>query len=254
LAAAAKAAETKAAEAKAAEAKAAAEARATAAARRTAEAEAKAVVEAKAVEVKAAAAAKAAADKAAVDAKAAEPKTAAEKAIVVASAPATAPEPKAIGPDAISSAQSELRRVGCYIGSPSGNWDKGSQSALELFNKHAGLKLDVKIVSLDTISVLKGKNTRVCPLHCDRGYRPDGDSCVKIVCKSGQVLNDAGECTANKKAKSARSEPSETAKSSTGGGELYCDRGGCRPAPKNCRVGYGNAQFGSGGGQTLECK
>ncbi|WP_083909709.1 caspase family protein [Rhodopseudomonas sp. B29] len=90
--------------------------------------------------------------------------------------------------------QTELRRVGCNTGSVDGKWDATSQEAMKLFNKHAGLKLDVKLASLDALDVVKSRSGRVCPLSCERGYKPDGDLCVKIVCDSGYHLSDDNRC------------------------------------------------------------
>ena len=271
LAAAAKAAETRAAEAKSAEAKAAAEAKATAATRAAAATEAKAVADAKVAEAKAAAEAKSAAAQAAADAKAAEPKNSAEAAaakIVVASAPAATPDiPRSASPagpdigETTKRMQAELRRIGCYLGALNGSWDSASQHALEQFNKRAGLRLDVKLVSLDTVDVLKGKTTRICPLECDRGYRADKDVCVKIVCTDGQVLDDAGQCSAKKEKPRTASKPPESkahetptaAKPSGAGEQVFCGRAGCQAVPKNCRVEYASGVTGSGGGQVLKC-
>jgi len=47
--------------------------------------------------------------------------------------------------------QTELRRVGCFTGSADGEWNKASRRSLELFNKSAGTKLDVRLASLDAI-------------------------------------------------------------------------------------------------------
>ncbi|MBN9006229.1 MAG: caspase family protein [Rhizobiales bacterium] len=92
------------------------------------------------------------------------------------------------------SVQTELRRVGCYSGSADGDWDKASRASLEKFNRYAGAKLDIKLASLDTLDVIKGKSARVCPLICRHGYKANGDACVKISCGEGKVLNDDNEC------------------------------------------------------------
>lgn len=75
-----------------------------------------------------------------------------------------------------------------------GNWNAASQKALDLFNKHAGMKLDVKTASVDALDAVKGKSARVCPMICETGYRPSGDKCVKIACRSGYELTDDGTC------------------------------------------------------------
>jgi len=90
--------------------------------------------------------------------------------------------------------QTELHRLGCYTGAIDGNWNETTQRALALFNKSAGSKLDVKNASLDTLDVLKHRSERVCPLICEHGYRADGDTCNKIVCKSGYEVGDDNTC------------------------------------------------------------
>jgi uncharacterized caspase-like protein len=92
------------------------------------------------------------------------------------------------------SLQAELRRVGCNTGSVDGNWNAASQRSLDLFNKHSGLKLDVKIASVDALDAVKSKSSRICPLICDHGFRADGDRCVRISCGAGSFVNDDNEC------------------------------------------------------------
>jgi len=83
----------------------------------------------------------------------------------------------------------ELRRVGCNSGTVDGNWTASSQKALKLFNKHAGLKLDVKATSVD--AAVEARTGRICPLICETGFRADGDKCVRITCRKGYEPNSA---------------------------------------------------------------
>jgi hypothetical protein len=92
------------------------------------------------------------------------------------------------------SLQAELRRVGCNTGVVDGNWNAGSQMALELFNKHAGMKLDTKSASADALDAVRTKAGRICPLICEAGYRADGDRCMRIICRSGYVLTGENTC------------------------------------------------------------
>src|SRR6185503_17952469 len=92
-------------------------------------------------------------------------------------------QPKAIALP--RSLQAELRRVGCNTGAVDGNWNAASQRSLDLFNKHAGLKLDAKVASVDALDAVKSKTTRVCPLVCDHGFKADGELCTKITCRPG---------------------------------------------------------------------
>ena len=90
--------------------------------------------------------------------------------------------------------QGELRRVGCNTGAVDGNWNAASQKALDLFNKHAGMKLGVKVANVDALDAVRSKSSRICPLVCDHGLRADGERCVKINCGAGSFINDDNEC------------------------------------------------------------
>jgi uncharacterized caspase-like protein len=189
------------------QAKAAAEASAAEQARIAAE-NAKQVEQAKvaAAEQARAAAENSAADKVAAG-KSANNKSAPEKAAAeanseqqkpaqqVASLPdASVAKPEPSRPDVTRSVQAELRRVGCLTGSVDGEWTSASRRSLELFNKYVGMKLDVKVASLDALDAIKTKPARVCPLICDRGYKADGDHCSKITCKAGFEVGDDNTC------------------------------------------------------------
>ena len=102
----------------------------------------------------------------------------------------------------------ELRRVGCNSGTVDGNWTASSQKALKLFNKHPGLKLDVKATSVD--AAVEARTGRICPLICETGFRADGDKCVKITCRKrpraerrGHLREDRGQ-EANRQAMNRR--------------------------------------------------
>jgi uncharacterized caspase-like protein len=90
--------------------------------------------------------------------------------------------------------QSELRRVGCKTGETNGEWNASARRALSSFNNNAGTRFDVKLASLDALDAVRARTGRVCPLGCERGYRADGDRCVKITCASGYVLGSNGSC------------------------------------------------------------
>jgi uncharacterized caspase-like protein len=144
--------------------------------------------------------------------------------------------------------QAELRRVGCSTGAIDGNWSTASQRALDLFNKHAGMKLDVKTANADALDAVKAKTGRICPLVCEFGYRADGDRCVKITCRAGYELNDDGTCERveikkpTAKREERKREPSERAKADAApakpqaSGQIICDTQGCRPIAKGCRI------------------
>lgn len=97
-------------------------------------------------------------------------------------------------PDIPRLLQSELRRVGCKTGEIDGEWSASSRRALSLFNDNAGTKFDTKLASIDALDAVKARTGRVCPLDCERGFRADGERCVKIVCDSDQVVGPNGTC------------------------------------------------------------
>ncbi|MBR0828185.1 caspase family protein [Bradyrhizobium manausense] len=248
-------------------AKQAEEAKAAAAEQRRKDAEA---AVAKAQADKQAAAEKVLADKIANDKAAAElaAKQAAEKAQrdseqkVAAVAP-TQTSPSLSPQETAKLVQSELRRVGCLTGASDGDWNASAQRSLTLFNKHAGTKFDIKLASFDALDAIKSKQGRVCPLVCDRGFRADGDACVKITCRAGYRVNDENECEKvqdkkpvatredakprndeRKKGEAAPAKPQAT-------GQMYCNSAGCRPVRPGCRLEILNGQAGysrAGGG------
>jgi hypothetical protein len=181
--------------------------------------------------------------------KAAAEKKASEQRLTALTPPADQSEqPKAV--DLPRSLQAELRRVGCNTGAVDGNWNAASQRSLDLFNKHAGMKLEVKVASVDALDVVKSKTTRVCPLICDHGFKADGDRCSKITCRAGYAVGDDNTCEKIEvKQRSAKREDSkasrhslERAKSETSSsepqtsGQIVCGQAGCRPVARGCRL------------------
>jgi uncharacterized caspase-like protein len=90
--------------------------------------------------------------------------------------------------------QGELRRVGCSTGAIDGNWNAAWQKSLGLFNKNARTQFDVKVASIDALNAVRSKPARICPLICERGYKAEGDNCIKIVCKPGFEIGDDNTC------------------------------------------------------------
>ena len=160
--------------------------------------------------------------------------------------------------------QSELSRVGCLTGTTDGDWNATSQRSLTLFNKHAGTKFDTKLASFDALDAIKGKQGRVCPLVCDRGFKADGDACVKITCRAGYRVNDDNECekvqdkkpVATRDETKARDDGRKQIESSppkpqaTSSGQMFCSAAGCRPVRPGCRLERGAPGFTGPGGTT----
>ena len=167
-------------------------------------------------------------------------------AVISAVTPTTQPEAPKPGTDPSETARmlhTELQRLGCYPGALDASWGSGSRRALEQFNKHTGQKLDTRVASLDTLGVLRGKPTRVCPLQCKTGYRAEDEACVKIVCKSGFVVGEKGECERPAKPKTAsRPDPSESRRAaprrqsgSESPAQIVCGDRGCLNVGRGCR-------------------
>ncbi|WP_025037159.1 caspase family protein [Bradyrhizobium sp. DOA9] len=155
--------------------------------------------------------------------------------------------------------QSELRRVGCHPAPADGIWTDSSQRSLTLFNKYAGTKFDAKQASFEALDALKSKPGRVCPLVCDRGFKADGDTCVKITCRAGYRVNDDNECekvqdkkpvATREDAKKRDSERKQTEAAPAklqASGQIVCTGTGgiCRPVRPGCsleRRGIGNVE------------
>lgn len=121
--------------------------------------------------------------------------------------------------------QTELKRVGCYLGEVDGDWGRGSASALDRFNEAAGLELSVDEPTGDALDAVTAKTEAVCNAElCTGGLEPDGSgNCVKAAkkakaepqsTKSTRTKAKAtGETTPTKKAaRRSRTVTSETPK------------------------------------------
>jgi uncharacterized caspase-like protein len=123
--------------------------------------------------------------------------------------------------------QAHLKRVGCDLGVTDGNWNAGSQKALDGFNKYAGTKLDIKLASLDALDAVRSKPDRVCPLVCGKREKVTGDRCSQIVCESNFVLDPEGICRRRpdppqKPVAASRHEPKAARPSASGRGGDSC--------------------------------
>jgi hypothetical protein len=188
--------------------------------------------------------------KIAADAKADADKKAKEEKIAALAPPADKTDQQTTV-DLPRSLQAELRRVGCNTGSVDGNWNAASQRSLDLFNKHAGMTLEVKVASADALDAVKSKPARICPLICDHGFKADGERCMKITCRPGYEVGDDNTCekievkkpTAKRDAPKENRDSPERAKVEASpskpqaSGQIVCSAAGCRPVQKGCHLG-----------------
>jgi uncharacterized caspase-like protein len=210
-------------------------ARETEAARKAAEDERK--IKLAAVEQKKtaeAASANAANNKVSAGEQAADQKTAAGAPAQMAALPDDAGKATMRQQEIARSLQTELRRVGCLSSAGSDDWNAASRRSLELFNKHAALKLDVKVASLDALEAVRSKTARICPVICEDGYRVENERCVKIP----SVRRERAEKPAIPKDRRASS-----ARSGLPACSVYCKQkyGGAMPHYENiCLAWKGN--------------
>jgi len=139
------------------------------------------------------------------------------------------PAPQIDQADVARLLQAHLKRVGCNAGNLDGNWDDSSSKALDLFNKNAQTRFDIKLASLDALDAVRNRPDRVCPLICAKGQRAEGDRCVQIGCGSGFFLNSSGACEKRQepapKARTATKDPAPRQAVPSGGGKCFSFNG-----------------------------
>ncbi len=104
------------------------------------------------------------------------PQTSLNLASVPPSLPATVPPESDLARDV----QRELIRIGCASGDVKGTWTPQAKEAVRKFNRYAHARLEFERPSAEMVSVLRGHDTRVCPLECGRGMQARGDACVAV--------------------------------------------------------------------------
>lgn len=125
---------------------------------------------------------------------------------IAALTPGQAPPAAVLGSaDIVRLMKLQLRQAGCDPGRDSGVWDKDARRALEDFNVHAQMHVDINTPSLDALKTLQSKEGRVCPLVCGSGTRKEGDRCVAIKPKSDD--KGSAKAPARNRSASAADEP-----------------------------------------------
>jgi hypothetical protein len=130
--------------------------------------------------------------------------------------------------------QFELKRVGCFAGKVSGEFDDPTRNAWHQFIKLTALTMP-DAATLDAITAVRAVNKRVCPLVCGSGQHAEGDLCVanapppsRPETPPKQRGGGGGEATVD-----MRSQPIGTV---VQGGVTTCGPNGCQHVPKNCHV------------------
>ncbi len=77
------------------------------------------------------------------------------------------------------SLQTELKRVGCFNGTMSGEFDDPTRTAQRAFAKLTSVSLP-DILSPVSIDAVRKFNKRVCPLLCPEGQRAEGERCIFV--------------------------------------------------------------------------
>ncbi len=77
--------------------------------------------------------------------------------------------------------QFELKRVGCFNGRVTGEFDDSTKAAWHRFIKLASIGTQPDDLSPDWINAVRGIDKRVCPLACPHGKHAEGESCIANV-------------------------------------------------------------------------
>ncbi len=147
-------------------------------------------------------AAQAKADAAAEAQKAADARKAAaaaeEKKVALATPAAPSAVPAALTAEQLAlvpQIQSELRRLGCYVGG--GDWTSSEmQRGVARYVQYAKLGSSPGEPSAALLDGLKGRRARVCPSECSAREIESNGRCVAKTCGPGEILTRNGACVA----------------------------------------------------------
>jgi hypothetical protein len=161
----------------------------------------------------------------------------------------SAPDPHELA----RSLQFELKRVGCFKGEVSGNFNDDTKAAWGQFVKLTSIDVP-DAMSSDAINALRGINKRICPLVCRNGQHVSGELCI---------------ADAPAPRPSAQPEPKPKQQERGGiivdarplpvgtviqGGVTTCGPNGCQRVPKNChavKLGRANPEWKGLGGKII---
>jgi uncharacterized caspase-like protein len=131
----------------------------------------------------------------------------------------------------------ELSRLGCYPGDVNDPWGRTSRRAIELFNRHSGLKLEVSAASADTLAALRDKTERVCPVECRPGFVPTNDGRCERKPAGTAKKSDTKKGADNAQSRRDRTEATQRSRTapSAGGAKVICGMNGCINVRPGCR-------------------
>jgi len=95
---------------------------------------------------------------------------------------------------------------------------------------------------------VKGRQARICPLVCGHGFRANGETCEKIVCRAGYAVGSDNSCEKiePRKPVAKRQAPAEPKPSAAASSGARADP----PLRKGCRL---ENMVSGGGGKTVVC-
>jgi hypothetical protein len=94
------------------------------------------------------------------------------------SVPDVKPQPAA-DPQVLARAlQTELKRVGCDPGPIDGKWGSQAKEALGDFARHAKMAMPTDEPTGAALEAVAARNTRICPVECDKGEKEVNGKCV----------------------------------------------------------------------------
>jgi hypothetical protein len=140
--------------------------------------------------------------------------------------------------DLARSIQYQLRRVGCDPGTIDGQWGRKARSAMEAFNRHAKVRLQVDEPSAEARDAIADRKSRICPLDCDDDEVEKDGKCVpdtlartKKPSAAKRDTSSSRETTREAAPRKPQPRPSAEGKKSGSGGLCWSPTGrdGLRP-------------------------
>lgn len=92
-----------------------------------------------------------------------------------ASAPLTPPAAGSQRADLVRNLQRELKRVGCYQGEPTGEWNAASKKAMLAFNERLNASLPIEEPDYILLTLVQGQASRTCGQTCPAGQSMAGE-------------------------------------------------------------------------------